>query len=82
MSRVHTPIILMKSPGSKRLQQHLRLQKYLICTPAKDLRHHRAGPMIGGMSESPLLRLIAPQTPHLIDYCVVNPMDDVHSARV
>ncbi len=83
MSRIRSPIIRMKSPDSKRLQQRLQRQKYLICTPAKDIRSDRAGPVIAGRPEPPWLRLLAHNAPHLIDFCVVNSTDDdVHSARV
>jgi hypothetical protein len=79
MSRVRPPVIRMKSPNSKRFQQPFQLQKYLIQTPAKDIGQDRAGPVIDGMPEPPLLLLLPHKAPHLIDFSVVNPTnDDVH----
>src|SRR5215831_15190887 len=83
MARVRTPIIRVKSLDPKGLQQRFQLQKYLVLAPAKDRRQNRAGPVIDGMPEPPLLRLLPHKAPHCIDFGVVDPTDDdVHAARV
>src|ERR687895_1247225 len=83
MSRVRTPIIRVKSPDAKRLQQRFQLQTYLVLAPAKDIRQDRAGPVIDGMPEPPLLLLLPHKAPHFIDFGVIDPTnDDVHAARV
>ena len=72
MARLRSPIIRVKAPDSKWLQPCLQLQNYLICTPAKDMRSDRAGPVIDGLPEPPWLRLLAHRAPQLLDFCVVN----------
>src|SRR3712207_6202175 len=76
MSRVSTPIIRVESPDPKRLQQRFQLQKYLVLAPAKDIRQDRAGPVIDGMPEPPLLPLLPHKAPHFIDFGVVDPTNE------
>ena len=83
MTPVCSPIVRMKARDPKGRQQRFQLPKHLICTPAKDIRQDRAGPVIDGMPEPPLVLLLPYKAPHLVDFGVINPMDDdVSIARV
>ena len=66
MPRVRPPMIRIKVPEAKGLQQRFQLQKDLILATPEDISQNRTRGVIDRMPEPPWFFLLANKTPHFI----------------
>ncbi len=75
MPLIGPPVIGIKAPNPKGLQQLFQFPKYLIFAPPKGIRQDQTGLVIDRMPQPPGLLLAADKAPHLIHVSGFNSMN-------